>query len=189
MRCEKRRRKRRCQASHQTEAKKDGKQSLRLAHIEEIAGEKPELEKYQALHQIARDVELAVDEPGRAGSEGGRYQENSRKDNQDAGEELRAIETVNDGNDDDADKDEGNGASHIHLGKRVWAEVFDEKGGDADVEEAVRCGQEEVQQAEREDQSAVTLEDVESLSEFHGRAVAAVPSTPGSAGLTAEAAA
>ena len=43
-----------------------GNKPLRLANVEQIARKEPKLEKHQALHQITRDVELAIDERGRA---------------------------------------------------------------------------------------------------------------------------
>ena len=72
--------------SSKAEAEQDGKHALRLAEVQEVAREKPELEKHEALHQVARDVELPIHERRRAVGERRGDKNDRREHDQDAAE-------------------------------------------------------------------------------------------------------
>ncbi len=118
------------------------------------------MEEYEALHQIAKDVELEIDELGGSRRERRRQEQDGCEDDENGAEQPRSVDAVDDRDDNEPDENEKHGASQIDLRQRVGPEMDDEKSRRPDVEEAMGRGDEEVKRPECYDEPPIRLEDV-----------------------------
>jgi hypothetical protein len=86
-----------------------------LPKLTDFAGNQPELEKQQAFHQVTEEIKPSVAElRSELGEVVGGYQQCS-EDDQSGAKELRPIESIDDGDDEQSGDDEQEGAPHVNL--------------------------------------------------------------------------
>ncbi len=161
-----RRHNRRGHPAHEAEPQEHGEEPLRLAQIEKVAREEPELKKDDPLHEEAGDVEDAIREVRKVAAESRRPHEARAKNRENDGEEIRSVQPIDHRNDHQAREDERESAPHVHLRKGIGAEMGDEERGRRDVEEAVCGGDEKMGEAEEKRQPPIGFQDLKASSEF-----------------------